>query len=111
MSESKWIDTQRKTFTKWVNSQVVKRWGQSAVIIKDFATSWQDGILLMQLVHALYAIPMPKYNPKPKARVHQIDNINLALDMLEKHAQVKTNFLKVYYYFSFPKFPNFLPLC
>jgi len=35
-----------------------------------------------------------RYNKAPKMRPHKLDNITLALDMLEKEAKVKTNFLK-----------------
>lgn len=47
----------------------------------------------MNLIHALYGIPFPKYNPNPKMRPHKLDNITLALKMVED-AHVKTNFLK-----------------
>jgi hypothetical protein len=48
----------------------------------------------MELVNVLYAIPFPnKYNKAPRMRPQVIDNINLALAMLDS-AGVKTNFLK-----------------
>eukprot|EP00727_Mastigamoeba_balamuthi_P000781 m51a1_g1070 putative alpha actinin (1100) ;mRNA; r:849859-853784 len=92
---SAWAATQKKTFTKWCNNHLAKTFGRSSQLIADSDVDFETGILLMQLVHALYRIPMPsRYNKTPRMRPHLIDNINLALDMLEKQAGVKTNFLK-----------------
>jgi len=43
--------------------------------------------------NSLYDIPVPKHNKTPKMRPHKLDNCELALKMLQKDAQVKTNFL------------------
>lgn len=49
----------------------------------------------MQICNALYNIPMPRrYNKKPKLRPHKLDNLTMAMNMLEVKAEVKTNFLK-----------------
>lgn len=47
----------------------------------------------MNLINALYGIPIPKHNKEPKARPFKLDNLVLAFNMIEQ-AQVKTNFLK-----------------
>ncbi len=70
----------------------LKKVGQE---IGDCQTEFQDGIKLMYLIKSLYGIEMPKYNKNPKLRPHKLDNITLALQMVEK-AQVKTNFLKTH---------------
>jgi len=50
----------------------------------------------IELVNALYQIPMPKKLAKdPKMRPQKLDNIEQALSMLTNEAHVKTNFLKV----------------
>lgn len=88
-----WEEVQKRTFTKWCNNHLVKRHGKDAAISqidKDFET----GIKLMELVNALYGNPMPqKYNKAPKAKPFKLDNIELALKMLDE-AGVKTHFLK-----------------
>lgn len=61
--------------------------------LADLTKDFDSGIALMRLVNALYGKPIPKHNPKPRMRPHQIDNINLAMAMLDQ-AGVKTNFLK-----------------
>jgi len=84
-----WVAVQKKTFTKWTNSHL-KKVGANIV---DLQTEFESGIKLMQLVKALYGIEIPKHNPNPKMRPHKLDNLSLALNMVEK-AQIKTNFLK-----------------
>jgi len=87
-----WIQVQKKTFTKWTNSHLKKVGGE----IKDLKTDFDTGIRLMQLLKALYGLEMPKHNPNPKMRIHKLDNISLAFDMVTK-AHVKTNFLKTHH--------------
>jgi len=48
---------------------------------------------LMNIINALYGIPLPKYKA-PKFRQQQLDNISQALHMVEVDAKIKTNFLK-----------------
>ena len=47
----------------------------------------------MQLISALYGAEMPKHNANPKMRPHKLDNIEMALKMVDA-AAIKTNFLK-----------------
>jgi Ca2+-binding EF-hand superfamily protein len=90
--EAKWVSAQKKTFTKWFNNHLRKK---GYPIIEDLAKDWADGIKLMQVVNALYDVPMPrKYNKKPKMRPHKLDNLSIAMKMLTVKAEVKTNFLK-----------------
>ena len=61
--------------------------------IENPATDFESGIKLMQIVNALYDVPIPKHNANPKLRPHKLDNIETALKMVEQ-AKIKTNFLK-----------------
>lgn len=85
-----WVQTQQKTFTKWANNHLRKK---GHPIIENAATDFEDGIRLMQLINALYDLPIPKHNATPKMKPHKLDNIELAFKMLEE-AKIKTNFLK-----------------
>lgn len=85
-----WVQTQQKTFTKWTNNHLRKH-GYPA--LENAEVDFEDGIRLMQLVSALYGIPIPKHNAKPKMRPHKLDNIALAFKMVDE-AKIKTNFLK-----------------
>lgn len=83
---------QKRTFTKWFNNHLRKKGYKP---ITDVQKDWSTGIMLMRVVNALYGVPMPrKYNRRPKLRPHKLDNLTLAMNMLENKAEVKTNFLK-----------------
>jgi len=86
-----WEVIQKKTFTKWVNNHLVRRHGANAAV-KDIQNDLQDGIAIMRLINALYDLPMRKHNANPKLRVHLIENVNQALNMVHE-AGVKTVFL------------------
>jgi len=88
--EEAWVSVQKKTFTKWMNSHLRKK-GFPA--IEQAEEEFETGINLMNLINSLYGIEIPKHNKAPKMRPHKLDNISLALNMVEQ-AQVKTNFLK-----------------
>jgi hypothetical protein len=88
--EKEWIQVQKRTFTKWLNQHLKKK---GFKVLENMETDWEDGIMLMNVVNALYDIPIPKYNPAPKMRPHKLDNLAQALQMVET-AQIKTNFLK-----------------
>lgn len=90
VEESAWVEVQKKTFTKWMNSHLRKK---GFPIINSAQEEFETGINLMNLVNALYGIDIPKHNKAPKMRPHKLDNIALALQMVEA-AQIKTNFLK-----------------
>jgi actinin alpha len=85
-----WVLIQKKTFTKWMNGHLKKK---SHPMMADPVNEFETGTNLMNLINALYDIPVPKHNRTPKMRPHKLDNCELALKMLSKEAQVKTNFL------------------
>jgi len=88
--EESWVLVQKKTFTKWMNSHLRKKGFPG---IEQAEEEFETGINLMNLINSLYGIEIPKHNKAPKMRPHKLDNISLALSMVEQ-AQVKTNFLK-----------------
>lgn len=90
-----WQLRQSKTFAKWVNMYLAKKgYEDRAEVGKQFGQSWDNGVLLMKLMNALYDVPMPKrFKKDAKTRVHKLDNVNQALKMLNK-AEVKTTNLK-----------------
>jgi len=88
--EPKWVQIQKKTFTKWMNNHLRKKGHPT---ITNPQTDFDNGITLMRLVNALYDKPIPKHNAAPKLRPHKLDNISRALQMVEE-AEIKTNFLK-----------------
>ena len=72
------------------NNHLRKR---SYPLIENPTTDFETGVRLMQVVNALYDVPIPKHNANPKLRAQKLDNVELAFKMVEQ-AKIKTNFLK-----------------
>jgi len=89
-----WELRQAKTFTKWCN-MYLRRKNWNGIEEGGIATAFDNGIKLMELINALYDIKMPKHKKKPKMRPMKMDNINVAMKMLER-AQVRTYHLKAH---------------
>ncbi|KAI5699289.1 hypothetical protein M8J75_000566 [Diaphorina citri] len=74
-------DVQKKTFTKWINSQLLK--DNHAGQIENLFVDFQDGNKLLSLLEILTG---NKYNrEKGNMRVHHINNINRAIRILENN--------------------------
>ncbi|GAM22206.1 hypothetical protein SAMD00019534_053810 [Acytostelium subglobosum LB1] len=76
-----WENTQKKTFTSWVNSHL-RKVGQS---IENIQTDFADGIKLASLLEIISNDPVFKINKTPKLRIHNIQNIGLCLKHIESH--------------------------
>lgn len=92
-AEKGWELTQKRVFTKWVNTHLRRRFGPALEPIENVDTQLEDGIHVMKLIHALYGAAIPKYNANPKMRPHLLDNCETALRFIDS-AGVKTHFLK-----------------
>ncbi|XP_063809546.1 dystrophin isoform X5 [Pseudophryne corroboree] len=73
-------DVQRKTFTKWINAQLAK-FGKNP--IEDLFTDLQDGRRLLDLLEVLTGQKLVK--EKGSTRVHALNNVNKALQILQKN--------------------------
>ena len=103
-----WVLSQQKVFTKWVNAHLAK--AQPPGQLTDLHMELDTGINLIkvssslffslalaityvfisfQLCCVLFSVPPPKYNKEPKQQFHCLDNIAVAMQMLEV-AGVKT---------------------
>lgn len=89
----KWVAVQRKTFVKWTN-QHLKRKGFNEMDVVKVAEEFATGEKLMEIIHALFEIPIPKHAKNPKLRPQKMDVVAQSFKMVEE-AQVKTNFLQV----------------
>ena len=92
-AEEQWVKIQKKTFTKWCNANLRRKYGNQLEPIEDIQTQLDNGIYTIKLIHALYGTTVPKYNKNPKMRPHLLDNICIALQMIDDQ-KIKTNFLK-----------------
>ncbi|XP_072259977.1 utrophin-like [Pyxicephalus adspersus] len=79
-------DVQRKTFTKWVNAQFAK-FGKPP--IEDLFTDLQDGRRLLDLLEGLSGQKLVK--EKGSTRVHALNNVNKALQILQKNNNLLEN--------------------
>ncbi|KAM9320034.1 dystrophin-like [Gastrophryne carolinensis] len=73
-------DVQRKTFTKWLNAQFAK-FGKPP--IEDLFNDLQDGRRLLDLLEGLSGQKLVK--EKGTTRVHALNNVNKALQVLQKN--------------------------
>ncbi|XP_004086056.1 dystrophin isoform X2 [Oryzias latipes] len=74
-------DVQKKTFTKWVNSQLAKT-GKAPV--EDLFSELSDGRLLLELLEELTGHQLVKLE-RGVTRVHSLNNVNRALHILQKN--------------------------
>ncbi|XP_040600117.1 dystrophin isoform X6 [Mesocricetus auratus] len=73
-------DVQKKTFTKWINAQFSKFGEQH---IDNLFSDLQDGKRLLDLLEVLTGQKLPK--EKGSTRVHALNNVNKALQILQKN--------------------------
>ncbi|XP_039997801.1 dystrophin [Xiphias gladius] len=74
-------DVQKKTFTKWVNSQLTKT-GKSPV--EDLFSDLCDGRRLLELLQGLAGHELVRLE-RGVTRVHSLNNVNRALQILQKN--------------------------
>ncbi|XP_073972479.1 dystrophin, isoforms A/C/F/G/H-like isoform X9 [Rhodnius prolixus] len=71
-------DVQKKTFAKWINSQLTKR---NHSPISDLVVDLQDGTVLLSLLEILTGKEYKR--EKGRMRVHHLNNVNKALQILD----------------------------
>ncbi|GAB6025091.1 hypothetical protein CHUAL_010524 [Chamberlinius hualienensis] len=76
-------DVQKKTFAKWINSQLAK---VNHSPINDLFLDIRDGVKLLALLEILTGRQLKR--EKGRMRVHHLNNVNRALEVLE-HNNVK----------------------
>ncbi|XP_076211887.1 dystrophin isoform X10 [Aptenodytes patagonicus] len=73
-------DVQKKTFTKWINAQFAK-FGRR--YIEDLFHDFRDGRRLLELLECLTGQKLAK--EKGSTRVHALNNVNKALQVLQRN--------------------------
>jgi hypothetical protein len=71
--------TQKKTFTRWMNYFLSERLLKVDDLFKDL----RDGVKLIHLLELISSKKLPKYVEKPKMPLHELENINAALDFVK----------------------------
>ncbi|XP_025099305.1 dystrophin-like isoform X11 [Pomacea canaliculata] len=77
-------DIQKKTFTKWINSQLAKAGRQT---ITELGEDLRDGVALLSLLEVLTGRSLTR--EKGRLRLHHINNVNRALMELETCCNMK----------------------
>jgi len=77
----KWVQVQKKTFTRWCNTYLVQR----KMNINNLSTDLDTGVLLINLLEQISGKPVAaNYSKAPKMRVQKIENVNFSLQFLTK---------------------------
>eukprot|EP00456_Euglypha_rotunda_P041910 TRINITY_DN325_c0_g1_i18.p1 TRINITY_DN325_c0_g1~~TRINITY_DN325_c0_g1_i18.p1 ORF type:complete len:300 (-),score=53.79 TRINITY_DN325_c0_g1_i18:23-922(-) len=72
--------TQKKTFTRWMNYFLSERMLKVDDLFKDL----KDGIKLIHLLELISSKKLPKWEPKPKIALHELGNIDICLQFLKE---------------------------
>jgi len=102
-----WKQIQQRTFTNWFNDRLRGNLKVAKRQADNVQTDLQDGILLVELLNIL-AKPrkIPRYNKNPKNKVQCMENLNCALNFIEKEGIKLVNIGKRLYYC--PAHPRYL---
>ena len=77
-----WEAIQLKTFLNWANSFILQANPSGEMKILDPRTEIADGLRLILLMESLTGESLGRYHKKPKMKVHMVENLNLALKIV-----------------------------
>eukprot|EP00457_Paulinella_chromatophora_P000294 gb/GEZN01000294.1/.p1 GENE.gb/GEZN01000294.1/~~gb/GEZN01000294.1/.p1 ORF type:complete len:1551 (+),score=300.96 gb/GEZN01000294.1/:372-5024(+) len=76
---NKWMETQSKSFLRWVNFTLKPK----KIVVQDLFKDLKDGVVLFQLLSQVAGKAVGTCNARPKLRIHRLENINFCLKFLE----------------------------
>lgn len=78
--DPKWVQVQKKAFTRWMNQYLSER----MLSVEDIQTDLCDGVLLINLLEIISRKKMPKkWRAKPGNAIVKKENLNTALDFIK----------------------------
>lgn len=87
-AEPKWVQVQKKGFTKWANVYL----GMRRMHIEDLYTDLATGVALINLLEVIGQEKIgKKYTKNPKMRIQRLENIGIAFRYLTKKGITLTN--------------------
>ncbi|KAJ3102734.1 hypothetical protein HDU97_000347 [Phlyctochytrium planicorne] len=89
--DKQWEQTQRRTFSNWVNNHLKKKGAGIVVTPQTFEADFNSGEKLILLMEALSDSSLGRYNKAPKMRIQKIENVGKALDFVRKRGVFLTN--------------------
>merc|ERR1712054_611723 len=76
----KWIEVQKKAFTRWMNQYLSSRMLKVENLEEDMA----DGTMLINLLEVISAKELgKKWNKKPKMQMQKQENLNMAIQFIQ----------------------------
>jgi filamin len=78
--DTRWVDIQKRTFTRWANNFLSER----MMKINDIGTDLSDGLLLINLLEIISDKKLNNYNKRPKIRAQKLENTGLCLQFLKQ---------------------------
>ncbi|BFZ54058.1 alpha-actinin [Savitreella phatthalungensis] len=89
LDEASWVETQHRTFTTWLNTQLAQR--PDITPADDIVTGLSDGTRLIQLLEIISDESLGRYNRTPRLRVQKAENVNKALEFVRSRGIPLTN--------------------
>lgn len=86
--DKSWEIIQTKTFTNWINSQLVKN---NLAPLNNLFSDFANGEKLIQLLEIIGGDSLGKYNKNPRLRIQKIENANKALNFIKGRGVNLTN--------------------
>lgn len=77
--DTKWIEVQKKTFTRWANTFLVER----NMPIQDLQHDLKDGIALINLLELISTHKFQRWNKNPKILNQKLENLGYCLNFLK----------------------------
>jgi len=84
-----WEQQQMRAFTGWANHVLKQQ--EKPVHIEDLRKDLKNGLILINLVELLSEKKISGYIKDPKIALHEINNLNLALQLIKKEGIFTTN--------------------
>jgi len=78
--DTRWVDIQKRTFTRWANNFLSER----MMKINDLQADLSDGLLLINLLEVISDKKLNNYNKRPKIRAQKLENTGLSLQFLKQ---------------------------
>jgi len=77
----KWVQVQKKTFTRWCNTYLMER----RLTVTDLSKDLDTGIVLLNLLEQISGKQVATtYNKNPKMKIQKVENVNASLQFLTK---------------------------
>eukprot|EP01105_Mastigella_eilhardi_P027309 TRINITY_DN835_c1_g1_i1.p1 TRINITY_DN835_c1_g1~~TRINITY_DN835_c1_g1_i1.p1 ORF type:complete len:773 (-),score=204.32 TRINITY_DN835_c1_g1_i1:2823-5141(-) len=78
--KEKWVEIQKKTFTRWINTYLRQR----DMRVEELSTDLADGLNLHALLELISEKKLPTINKRPRMRAHKLENCTKCVEFLQE---------------------------